>query len=245
MPDSIILESPARNLDSLVTSSALDRLKETLLHEWQHRDAFDGLEKYGIRPTMAAVFYGPPGNGKTTAAKLLARELDAPLYRIPCESLLGSYLGETETNMARAMDWLQEQGDAIVLFDECENLFRERGTSGSSGVAQVIERSMQIFWQRLDRWETPQMFLMATNLIDKIDPALLSRIELHLEFSAPTKEQALSVVEYWAETLHEYGADEWSPVLLKQIRGGQRPASFRALWQQISDAVRRFAMSQI
>lgn len=241
MPASILLEKPARNLDSLVTSDALDRLRSTLLHEWQHRYLFDDLQEYGIRPTTAALFHGPPGNGKTVAAKMLAQELDCPLYRVACESVLDSYLGGSESNMRKILDWLATQGPAVVLFDECENLFRRRG--GSSGSSQAVERTMQVFWQLLDRWETPQLFLMATNLLDEIDSALQSRIELHLEFGPPTKEQARSVVEYWVETLHEYGSDIWGPVLLKQLRGGWTPQSFRSLWQDISDSVRAFVLS--
>lgn len=241
MPRAIQHEKPARNLDSLVTTEAMDVLTKTVLHEWQNRDVFDELQAYGIRPTTAAVFFGPPGNGKTVAAKLLAKELGVPLYRVTSESLIDSYMGQSESNMGNVMDWLSHAGAAVVLFDECENLFRKRG--GSSGVQQAIERTMQVFWQKLDRWETPQLFLMATNLIDDLDDALKSRIELHVEFHPPTKEHAITVVEYWAETLHEYGAEQWRDELLQQIRSGKLPTSFRALWQQITNAVRAFVLS--
>jgi SpoVK/Ycf46/Vps4 family AAA+-type ATPase len=236
-PAGIIEEEPGRNLDSLVKSPALEKLQSTLVHQWQIRDAFADVEQYGIKPTTMALFYGPPGNGKTMAAKMLASVVDAPLYRVACEGLIEAYLGKTEANMAAIMEWLKVQGKCVVLFDECEALFRRRQDACSSSASQAMSRCMQVFWQAVDRWDSPQMFLLATNLIDQVDDALLSRCELQVEFSQPTKEQAVQVVDYWAEVLHEYGVEVWGHGIRKQIKT-QAPASFRSLWQQISDAVR-------
>lgn len=242
-PTAIVLEKTAWNLDSLVSSAALDRLRRTLLVEWQSRDAFADVSQFGIGPTSTAVFYGPPGNGKTMAAKMLASAIDVPLYRVACESLIASLLGESERNMRDVLDWLEKQPDAVVLFDECETVFRRRGKDTGGSCGQAIVRAMQVFWQRLDTWDSPQLFLMATNRIDDVDAALLSRIELQLEFEPPTKTQATAVVAYWAETLHEYGSEVWQKTLLDEFKRGPLPVSFRALWQSISNSVREFILS--
>jgi SpoVK/Ycf46/Vps4 family AAA+-type ATPase len=238
LPEGIVLEKPGRNLDSLTQTSALQSLQTTLIHEWKIREAFAPVEKFGIRPTTMALFYGPPGNGKTMAAKMLASVIEAPLYRVSCDGLLSAYLGKSESNIRDVMAWLSTAGEAVVLFDECESLFRSRNAS-EGNCAQAIVRAMQVFWQAVDRWETPQIFLLATNRMQEIDEALLSRCETQLEFVGPTKEQAQLVLDYWAETLHEYGAEEWSPVLAKQIQRNT-PASFRELWQLICTGVRQW-----
>lgn len=242
MPDGIVLEKPGRNLDSLTQTAALQSLKSTLIHEWKIRHAFDSVEKFGIRPTTMALFYGPPGNGKTMAAKMLANVIAAPLYRVSCEGLLDSYLGGSERNIRDVMLWLTNVGEAVVLFDECESIFRTR-KHNSSSASQTVVRAMQVFWQAIDRWETPQMFLLATNRIEDIDDALLSRCETKLEFVGPTREQAALVLDYWVETLHEYGADEWSGELRKEIKR-KPPQSFRELWQSISFCVRRWIIQK-
>lgn len=238
MPAGVVLEKPGRNLDSLTQTAALESLKSTLIHEWKIRHAFADVEEFGIRPTTMALFHGPPGNGKTMASKMLASVINAPLYRVSCEGLLEAYLGKSEENIRNVMEWLAGAGEAVVLFDECEALFRKRTDTGGS-CAQVIVRVMQIFWQALDRWESPQMFLLATNRIQDIDEALLSRCEVKLEFVGPTADQAMLVLEYWAETLHEHGAEEWAPVLRKKIKK-RTPESFRELWQMISMSVRQW-----
>lgn len=237
LPAGVVLEKPGRNLDSLTQTAALESLKSSLIHEWKIRDAFHEVEKFGIRPTTMALFHGPPGNGKTMAAKMLSSVIGAPLFRVSCEGLLGQYLGNSEKNMRDVVEWLAEVGEAVVLFDECESLFRRRGEK--DGCSQSIIRTMQVFWQAVDRWETPQMFLLATNRIQDIDDALLSRCEIKLEFVGPTADQAMLVLEYWAETLHEHGAEEWAPVLRKKIKK-RTPESFRELWQMISMSVRQW-----
>lgn len=241
MPSGIVLEKPGRNLDSLTQTTALQSLQTTLIHEWKIRHAFSSVEKFGIRPTTMAMFFGPPGNGKTMASKMLASVIGAPLYRVSCEGLLNAYLGKSEQNTRDILDWLAKVGEAVVLFDECESLFRKRG-GGSGECSQSVVRTMQVFWQAVDRWETPQIFLLATNRIEDIDEALLSRCETKLEFVGPTREQASLVLEYWAEILHEHGAESWGPVLRKQI-GRKTPASFRELWQSICTCVRQWIVS--
>ena len=239
-PVGVILEKPGRNLDSLTQTAALQALQATLIHEWKIREAFSEVEQYGIRPTTLALLFGPPGNGKTMAAKMLASVIDAPLYRVSCEGLLNAYLGKSEQQMRDVMEWLPTVGEAVVLFDECESLFRARGTSDSC--SQAIVRTMQVFWQAIDRWETPQMFLLATNRIGDIDEALLSRCETQLEFIGPTREQALLVLDYWAEILHEQGAVTWAPELRKAIQK-KTPESFRQLWQAIAFATRSWIVT--
>lgn len=238
MPAAISEEKPANNLASLTMSDALNRLMGELIGQWQLSPTFKDLEQYGIRPLDRVLFYGPPGNGKTVASQVIANKLDCPLYRVCCEALLVSSFGGTQKNIAEVLDWMAAQGTAVVLWDECESLFPDRSTAGGGECTRELVSSMQIFWQRLDRWQTPQLFVLATNLIDRIDPALSSRIELQLEFGPPTQQQALDVLAYWTEVFHEYGSADWSPPMREQIDRNILPESFRSLWQLISSAVR-------
>ena len=242
LPGGVTLEKPGTNLDSLTQTESIRTLKSTLMHEWGLRSRFKDVSRYGIKPTTMALFYGPPGNGKTMSAKMLAAHINSPLYRVSCDGLLGSHLGKSERNMKDVMDWLAKAGQCVVLFDECEALFQSRGRGGGE-CTRAIASTMQVFWQAVDRWETPQMFLLATNIRDEIDPALLSRCEIQIEFAGPTEEDVEMVMAYWCETLHEYGSEVWGPALLERYRK-RGPASFRELWQAISYAVRQFIITQ-
>lgn len=237
-PAALSREKDATNLGSLSLSDGMLEFTDVLLSQWTKLDEFAPLAQHGIFPVNRALFYGPPGNGKTVASQYIARRLGCPLYRVCCEAMITSLLGETTTTVGGIMDWLSEQPLCVVLWDEVEAIFPSREISGGGDCAREITNAMTVFWQRLDRWTSPQLFLLATNMRDRLDPALCSRIDLQLEFGPPTKQQALDVLIYWAETLHEYGSDQWAPTIAKPIERNQLPTSFRALWQSIAHAVR-------
>lgn len=234
LPVGLTLEKPARNLAAIATTDSLRYLQTVVLGQWKHKDTFAKLAKHGIRPIDRLLFYGPPGNGKTMAAQWLAQQIDAPLYRVQCESLVTAYSGKTATNVGDVMQWLETQPRSVVLFDEVETLFQSR-TRVDGTVGRDLSSAMTVFWQSLDRWEAPTLFIMATNLPEHMDAALKSRIDLQIEFGPPTAEQVASVAAYWAEVLHEYGGAEWGPGL-----ADRQWESFRALFHGVQGAVREF-----
>jgi SpoVK/Ycf46/Vps4 family AAA+-type ATPase len=233
LPDGLTVEEPARNLASLATTVALEDLSRVVLAQWSRHEQFGHLAKHGIRPVDRLLFYGPPGNGKTMAAQWLSTKLGAPLYRVRCEAVVSAYLGQTSSNMGRIMEWLATQPRCVVLFDEIDQLFRSRESMRGGG-AQEYGSAMSVFWQYLDRWKAPTLFILATNLPDYVDAALRSRIDVQLEFGPPTPEQVASVIRYWQEVLHEYGGDEWGPILSQRTNY----ESFRALFYEIQNNVR-------
>lgn len=238
-PEGITLEKPARNLAALATTEALDALRGLVVAQWRHGEAFARLARHGIRPVDRLLFYGPPGNGKTMASQWLAAQIGAPLYRVRCESLVVALMGATGSRLAAALDWLADQPRCVVLFDEVETLFQSRNIGDAGGPARELASVMQIFWQALDRWEAPTLFILATNLPERLDPALLSRVDVQLEFGPPTPEQGAAVALYWAEVLHEYGGDAWGP----ELAAVENWASFRALFHAVQQRVREFVVA--
>jgi hypothetical protein len=106
-------------------------------------------------------------------------------------------------------------------------------------LGRELNSAMALFWQYLDRWEAPTLFVLATNLPDRMDAALLSRIDLQLEFGPPTPSQASSVIGYWSEALHEFGGGEWGPELADHDRPWE---SFRSLFYAIQQRVRAWVV---
>jgi ATP-dependent 26S proteasome regulatory subunit len=237
MPDSITLEPKANGLAGLAETPELSRLTDMVVAQWKRGDIFDELAKYRIFPIRNVFMYGPPGNGKTTACQVLASKIGCPLYRVRCESLVGSYIGETARLMRGMMDFLAKQSRCVVLFDEVESIFPSREILKNE-TSREIASAMTVFWQTLDRWTTPQLFCFATNMPDRLDPALMSRFELKLEFGPPNQDQVRSVVAYWREIFHEYKPETWAPELVDRSF-----VSYRELWQAISDKVRATALA--
>ena len=235
LPNGLTLEKPARNLAALATTSALTDLQKVVLSQWKKAETFKQLAKHGIRPVDRLLFYGPPGNGKTMAAQWIGEKIEAPVYRVRCESIVSAYLGQTAGNVGEVMAWLEKQPKCVALFDEVEMMFPGRDVNKSS-LARETNSAMGVFWQYLDRWNSPTLFVLATNRPQDLDAALMSRIDHQLEFGPPTAEQASRVIQYWAEVLHEYGGGEWGKVL----DDGRQWESFRALFHEVQCHVRQF-----
>lgn len=243
LPNGLVEEQPPF-VPRMVMSGELKAALREVCRQWQHRDAFAGLLKYGIRPLDRMLFFGPPGNGKTLTCYFLAKTLDVPIFRVLCNQLRGSHLGETTRNVANLLDFLNAATTpSLCLFDEVESIFVDRKES-SGECDREVAAAMTIFMQSLDRWKAPTLLVLATNLVGQIDEALLSRVELKLEFLGPTPEQAAELLNYWREILSSHGADAWGPVLAAQF-AATLPGSFRALQQQVAWSAREWTARQL
>ncbi len=76
------------------------------------------------------LFAGPSGTGKTLAASVIARDLDADLYRVNLATVVSKYIGETEKNLERS----SKRRSAVV---RC--CFSMRPTRSSGSVRKSAE----------------------------------------------------------------------------------------------------------
>lgn len=241
LPAGLVLEKP-RFVPRMVMTAELQTVLRDVITQWRQRDRLSGLLKYEIRPLDRLIFYGPPGNGKTMACYWIAKELGIPMYRVLCNQLRGSHLGETARAVADVMEYLDSSTEpALCLWDEAESIFIDRKNSYGQ-CDREIQAALTVFMQHLDRWQAPTLIVMATNLPDQLDEALLSRVEMRVNFVAPTQEQCRQLVAYWAELLHDHGGAKWGPELVAAFTSKGLPASFRELRQWIGYAARNWAM---
>ncbi|WP_406054288.1 ATP-binding protein [Kribbella sp. NBC_00889] len=153
-------------------------LRSTVLTEW-------GFEQKLARGRgTTALFTGPPGTGKTTAAEVVAGELGLDLFAIDLSAVVSKYIGETEKNLetifAAAAD-----ADAILLFDEADALFGKR-----SEVHDAHDRYANIetsyLLQRMEQYDG--IAVLATNLRQNLDEAFTRRLQFIVEFPFPDDE---------------------------------------------------------
>jgi ATP-dependent 26S proteasome regulatory subunit len=238
LPESVVPEAPGF-IPRMVMTDEIKVVAREVIHQWKRRKDFAGLLKYGIRPLDRLLFHGPPGNGKTMACYWIAAQLGVPVYRVLCNALHGSGLGETPKAVADVMDFFNRRMEpAITLWDEAEAIFMDR-SKAEQACDREIGRATTIFMQALDRWKSPTLIVMATNLPDQLDAAVLSRVEMRLEFPGPTEEQCWKLLEYWSELLCDHGSSEWGPQVAERIKV-RTPLSFRELQQLIAFSAREW-----
>ena len=141
-----------------------------------------------LRPGYRAIFHGPSGTGKTLSAQLLAKRMGLPLLKVHTPMLVSKWVGETEKNLNRLFD--QASGrDWILLFDEGENLFGQRG--GNSTQDQHSNQQIGFLLQKIEHHDG--LIIISSNRYASMDPAFRRRFESIVRFKEPTYEERLKL----------------------------------------------------
>ncbi|WP_433136945.1 AAA family ATPase [Actinomadura nitritigenes] len=171
--DDLVL--PPGELDQLRELCTQVTARRTVWHDW----GFAAGTARGRGVT--ALFTGPPGTGKTTAAEVVAGELGLDLYAVDLAAVVSKYIGETEKNLEKVFTAAGET-DAVLLFDEADSLFARRGDVRDARDRYAnIETSYLL--QRMEHYDG--IALLATNLRRHLDPAFTRRLRFIVEFPVP------------------------------------------------------------
>jgi SpoVK/Ycf46/Vps4 family AAA+-type ATPase len=114
--------SPNNALELRRTSNQTDDVSPLPKRQQQ---ALIKLAKKAKHMRIRALFSGPGGTGKTSAARFLARKLDLELYRIDLGGVISKYIGETEKGLDSLFNEAEDSG-AMLFIDEADALFRRR-----------------------------------------------------------------------------------------------------------------------
>ena len=167
--------------DVTLTTKAREQLTYLIReHKYAHE-----LLKAGFEPSKTLILSGPPGTGKTLTAKALANELNLPLFIVRIDSVIGSYLGQTASNL-RQLFQFAEQTSCVLLFDELDALGKSRGSRMDVG---ELDRIVIALMQELELSRPLGIVIATSNLPEAIDRALWRRFDLHIEYPKAKKEQ--------------------------------------------------------
>lgn len=202
-----------------------DRIQSNLKQVLSERKNTQVLLKHGLNPTKSILFNGPPGVGKTMAAKWIAAKLNKPLLILDLSAVMSSFLGRTGNNIRFVLDYAKNT-DCILLLDELDAIAKRRDDSTEIG---ELKRLVTVLLQEIDDWPATGLLIAATNHPDLLDPAVWRRFEMVLNFNNPSTEQ----IEQQVSTLlkgHLEQTEEWSKILSYAFSG----ASFSEIERQIN-----------
>ena len=211
-----------------VFESGVESALTQLVKERQHPEV---LLPVGLDPSRAALFVGPPGIGKTMAARWFARELKKPLLILDLASVMSSFLGRTGSNLRHVLEYAKSV-DCVLLLDELDAIAKRRDDQSEIG---ELKRLVTVLIQQIDDWPPSRMILAATNHPDLLDPAIWRRFNVHVHFPLPS---AAGIAQFVENTLAPYfhAAKQWGSILGVAFEG----RSFSDVARDL-DAARRCA----
>ena len=141
------------------------------------------LLKFGLEPMNRVLLHGASGTGKTFMVKALSNEINFTMLYVDISRALSE--GNVAQNVSDIFRLANELGDCIIFLDECDSVAWRRDDANNNDSADIRRATNSIF-QNLDQMNSKCIFVAATNMLHRIDPAFERRFNMKMKFTRPT-----------------------------------------------------------
>lgn len=170
-----------------------------ILKQWLQRKSkiiqnMKDAEDFGVDMPKGVLIAGVPGCGKSLCAKAAASLFEVPILRLDVGKLMGKYLGESESNLRKAIHLAEAIAPCVLWVDELEKAFAGMGADGGHEVTTRLFGTFLTWMQE----KTSATFVVATaNDTTKLPPELLrkGRFDEIFYVGLPTSEERRKIFE--------------------------------------------------
>lgn len=153
--------------ETLSDIGGLENLKRHLEVKSKILNNIVEAHKNKISTPKGVFIVGMPGCGKSLCAKAAAAQLGCPLLKLDMGSMMGKYVGQSESNLRKAIKIAEATAPCILWIDEIE-----KGFSGVGGHNDIMTRMFGYFLSWLQD-KTSSVYVIATaNSADNLPPEL-------------------------------------------------------------------------
>lgn len=205
------LEPPGSlEVEPIWSPQVADQLQQIVSEHVRSSD----LLAQGLSPTRTAILTGPPGVGKTLAARWLATRLDRPLLTLDLSAVMSSFLGRTGTNVRHVLDYAKDVS-CVLLLDELDAIAKRRDDAQEVG---ELKRLVTVLLQEIDDWPEGGLLIAASNHQELLDPAVWRRFEMHIELGLPDRPAVSQAIQLFLDNAPALDS-AWATALAELLHG--------------------------
>lgn len=180
-------------------------IEDTVLLALQSPEVYDDIArgtrcKFETNRPRAVLFEGPPGTGKTSSARVIAKQAGIPLLYVPLEVVMSKYYGESERLLGSVFSLANDLPEGGIIFlDEVDSFAIAR----DSEIHEATRRILSVILRQIDGFEQDRrvVVIAATNRKEDLDPALISRFDSIICFGLPDQQTRVEIAAQYAKHL--------------------------------------------
>ncbi|CAK9001227.1 unnamed protein product [Durusdinium trenchii] len=167
-------------------------------------------------PLPNAVFFGPPGTGKSLTARRLAESCGMDYAILSGGNILG-LKEEAVPELRRVFRWARRSSRGLLLFiDEAEAFLCCRSSQSNS----YVQAAVSFFLAQTGASSSQLQLILATNRIQDLDGAVLSRLVLRIEFGWPDAQLLQQQVDDRLLRLEPKAAERFQKLVMERAEQG-------------------------
>jgi AAA+ superfamily predicted ATPase len=184
-------EEVEMTLDDLVLTDEQATEVTKVMKAIEHREY---LASVGLREIGKLLFVGPPGTGKTSTARALARELDLPFVEVKLSMVTSQYLGETAKNVDKVFEVAKRLSPCILFIDEFDFVAKTRRSDEHAALKRAVNTLLKSI-DEVSLVRDDVLLIGATNHPDQLDAAAWRRFDEILNFPKPDESMRADIIE--------------------------------------------------
>ena len=220
------------NADSLTTGfdgvigleEAKDAVTEYVINPIKYPEAYN----YSFMDNKCILLEGPPGTGKTTFAKAVAKEISQPFALVNVASLVNCYVGETAKTIDKVFSSLRAYAEAnncgiTVFFDEFDEIAKKR-----DGDDKASQTAVPALLRNLDGIQRNKNFLIIanTNCKDMLDSGIQDRFRRKIHIPLPDANMRL---RFFKDKLSQLEPEYFNKINFEQLAAVSEGLSGRSI----------------